>query len=135
MDYPTTILAAALRQGIPHVHACGGKEHCSTCRVQVLNGLDHLPPRNAPEQSLATRLRLPSNMRLACQTAIEKGAVQVRRPVIAELASRPTNLAQQYPDQRLGEEAQCAVLFSDSEDYTVFAETVPAYDVIHVLNR
>ncbi|WP_052695690.1 adenylate/guanylate cyclase domain-containing protein [Hymenobacter sp. AT01-02] len=27
------------------------------------------------------------------------------------------------------------MLFSDIEDYTVFAEALPAYDVVHVLNR
>ena len=32
-----TTLAATLRQGVPH--ACGGRAECSTCRVQVLEGL------------------------------------------------------------------------------------------------
>ena len=34
-----TLLAATLRQGVPHAHACGGQAVCSACRVQVLEGL------------------------------------------------------------------------------------------------
>ena len=34
-----TLLAATLRQGVPHAHACGGQAVCSTCRVQVLGWL------------------------------------------------------------------------------------------------
>ncbi|SET70634.1 adenylate/guanylate cyclase domain-containing protein [Hymenobacter actinosclerus] len=130
-----TILAADLRHGVAHVHACGGQARCSTCRVQVLDGLEHLPPRNAPEQALAQRLRLPDNIRLACQTSATAGPVRFRRPVIDELDVRLTRQELAHPDQQLGEEKRLAVLFSDIEDYTVFAETLPAYDIIHVLNR
>jgi adenylate cyclase len=130
-----TILAADLRHGIPHVHACGGLAHCSTCRVQVLDGLEYLPPRNDLEQALAQRLHLPGNMRLACQTTITEGAVRFRRPVIDELDVQLARQEMEHAGQQLGVEKRLAVLFSDIEDYTVFAETLPAYDVIHVLNR
>ena len=33
-----TILDAALKSGIPHVHACGGNAFCSTCRILVEKG-------------------------------------------------------------------------------------------------
>ena len=28
-----TILAASLREGIPHAYACGGRARCSICRI------------------------------------------------------------------------------------------------------
>ena len=130
-----TILAANLRHGIPHVHACGGLARCSTCRVQVLDGLEHLPPRNDQEQALAQRIHLPANMRLACQTILTAGTVRFRRPVIDALDVQLARQEMEYTGQQLGEEKRLAVLFSDIEDYTAFAEFLPAYDVIHVLNR
>jgi adenylate cyclase len=39
------------------------------------------------------------------------------------------------PGRALGEEKKIAILFSDIEGYTPFAEALPPYDVIHVLNR
>ena len=97
-----TILAADLRQGIAHVHACGGMGRCSTCRVQVLEGLAHLPPRNAAEQALARRLRLPDNIRLACQTSATAGPVRFRRPVIDELDVQLTRQQLEHEGQQLG---------------------------------
>ncbi|UOR06969.1 adenylate/guanylate cyclase domain-containing protein [Hymenobacter aerilatus] len=130
-----TILAADLRQGIAHVHACGGNARCSTCRVVVLAGLEHLAPRNEREQVLAAHIHLPDTVRLACQTTLTGGSVEFRRPVIDELDVQLTRQEFTRADQRLGEEKRLAVLFSDIEDYTVFAEALPAYDVVHVLNR
>jgi adenylate cyclase len=51
-----TILAATLGAGIPHAHACGGQGKCSTCRVWILEGLEHCRERPEPEQVLARRL-------------------------------------------------------------------------------
>jgi adenylate cyclase len=130
-----TILAANLRHGIPHVHACGGQARCSTCRVLVLAGGEHLPPRTSLEQELAARLHLPDTMRLACQTTVNTGLVRFRRPVLDELDVDLTTQDLNQPDQQLGAEKHLAVLFSDIEDYTSFAEAVPPYDVIHVLRR
>jgi adenylate cyclase len=51
-----TILQASLRCGIPHTHVCGGNARCSTCRVLILEGLEHCDPRNEKEQAMADRL-------------------------------------------------------------------------------
>ncbi|GAA4371046.1 hypothetical protein GCM10023185_46150 [Hymenobacter saemangeumensis] len=129
-----TLLDATLRHGIPHVHSCGGHARCSTCRVLVLDGLEQLPPRNAQEQELADRIRLPQSIRLACQTTATAD-VRIRRPVLDALDVQLATQELAQPDLRLGEEKRLAILFSDIEDYTSFAERLPAYDVIHVLNR
>jgi adenylate cyclase len=129
-----TLLAATLRHGIPHVHSCGGHARCSTCRVLVLDGLEQLPPRNAQEQELADRIHLPDGIRLACQTTATAD-VRIRRPVLDALDVQLAHQELTQPDLRLGEEKRLAILFSDIEDYTSFAERLPPYDVIHVLNR
>lgn len=130
-----TILAATLRQGVPHVHACGGRAECSTCRVQVLDGLEFCTPRNPGEQVLAARLDLPPAVRLACQTRVKGGDVRFSRPVLDELDIALTQQALEEPGHRLGTQQFVAVLFSDIRDYTVFADLLPPYDLIHVLNR
>jgi adenylate cyclase len=79
-----SILEATLKAGIPHVHTCGGKANCSTCRVQVLKGLENTSVRNADECLLAGKLHFPTDLRLAYQTFI-KGEVTIRRPVLDQL--------------------------------------------------
>jgi adenylate cyclase len=130
-----TILAATLRQGVPHAHACGGRAQCSTCRVQVLDGLTQCSPRNDAEQALAERLHLPPAVRLACQTTVATGEVRAVRPVLDSLDVALTEQQLQHPGQQLGRQQRVAVLFSDIQDYTVLADQLPPYDVIHVLNR
>jgi adenylate cyclase len=130
-----SMLAATLAQGIAHVHACGGKAECSTCRVQVLEGLEHCSPRNPCEQGLATRLNLPENVRLACQTTVAGGDVRCSRPILDALDVELTVQELENPRQQLGQQQRVAVLFSDVQDYTVFADILPPYDVIHILNR
>ena len=44
----TTLLKAAIAAGLPHAHVCGGNARCSTCRVLVVNGLEHCDPRERP---------------------------------------------------------------------------------------
>ncbi|GAB3572104.1 adenylate/guanylate cyclase domain-containing protein [Hymenobacter daeguensis] len=129
-----TMLQATLAHGIPHVHACGGQAKCSTCRVVVTDGLAHCNPRNAAEQALAHKLSLSDNIRLACQTTV-CGDVSLRRPVVDALDLELTRQAIEAPGQRLGEEKELAILFTDIENYTPFAEALPPYDIIHVLNR
>ncbi len=49
--------------------ACGGNGICSTCRVEVIEGLDQLAPRSDAEMLLAERRRWPDNIRLAVPRA------------------------------------------------------------------
>ena len=39
-----TILQTSLRERILHAHACGGHARCFTCRVVLLEGLEHCSP-------------------------------------------------------------------------------------------
>jgi adenylate cyclase len=130
-----TILEVSLRSQIPHMHACGGHARCSTCRVLVLEGLDHCPPRNDPEQAMAERLGFDVPVRLACQTRL-LGDVKLRRLVLDADDTALVAEAQQQDEPRYaGVEKRVAVLFADIRGFTTFAETLPAYDVVHLLNR
>jgi len=52
---------------------CGGMALCATCHVQVLEGMDQLPPLNDAELDMLDTLPdAVANSRLACQLRIDK---------------------------------------------------------------
>ena len=130
-----TILDVTLRARVPHTHVCGGRARCSTCRVHVVEGLENLEPRTAEELKLSETLKLPEDIRLACQTRTS-GDIAIRRAVVDELDIEI--ISQQFGDgsgASLGRDTEAAILFTDVVNYTEFAAALPAYDVVHVLNR
>src|SRR5688572_12997139 len=131
-----TILKVSLRSGIPHTHVCGGKARCSTCRVMIVDGLDNLNPRNAPEQAMADRLKFSPDICLSCQTTFQ-GSIRLRRPVIddEDIELDDQTVRGRESGEAVGSEKRIAILFSDVRGFTTFSEAVPAYDVIHALNR
>lgn len=131
----STILDAMLTAKINHIYVCGGNARCTTCRIYILEGLSNCLPRNAKENQIAEKFGFPRNIRLACQTKIS-GNVTIRRPVVDELDIKIIlNQFGDTPGTTLGQEKDLAILFTDIENYTEFAESFPAYDVVHVLNR
>ncbi len=134
-DTETTILQTSLQVDIPHTHACGGKARCSTCRVMILEGLEFCSPRTAKEQALSEGLRLGPTIRLACQTTVT-GNVKLRRLVLDEEdADLTSQLGANATPGYIGEEKQVAILFADIRGSTAFAEALPPYDVIHMMNK
>ena len=130
-----TVLSVSLRSGIAHAHACGGNARCSTCRVFIVDGVEHCSPRNGKEQALADKLHFSPDIRLACQTTITDD-VKVRRLVLDEEDLQLTNQLASGPVlTAVGEEKRLAILFSDIRGFTPFSEALPPYDVVHVLNR
>jgi adenylate cyclase len=147
-----TILGAALREGIPFAHACGGRALCSTCRVIVVDGRSACTPRTAKERTIADRLGFSDDFRLACQTSVT-AEVTVRRLVLddddielADLRRRtgPRGVRRRRTSQAttprgsahpIGDELSVAVLFADIRGFTPFSQAVLPYDVIHELQR
>jgi class 3 adenylate cyclase len=129
------LLHALLHAAVPHAHACGGHGRCSTCRVQILDGLQHCLPRNEAESAMADRLGFGPQLRLACQTKVT-GDVRLRRLVLDD---EDTELAEEEVNggalRSLGDEKSACVMFADIRSFTAFTESLPAHDVIHVLNR
>jgi adenylate cyclase len=131
----STILEATLKAKINHIHVCGGHALCTTCRVYIMDGLSNCQPRNEKERQLAEKMGFSRNIRLACQTKIS-GNITIRRPVVDDLDIKI--VLKQFgdaPGTKLGLEKELAILFTDIENFTQFAEALPAYDVVHVLNR
>jgi adenylate cyclase len=130
-----SLLDAALRADIPHTHVCGGTGRCSTCRVRVISGLSSCSPRTKPEAKMAEHLHFTPDIRLACQTKA-RGDCEVRRLVLDLDDVRLTDhLRPDAVARAVGVQKRVAVLFADIRGFTAFAETLPAYDVIHTLNR
>ncbi|UZR95516.1 adenylate/guanylate cyclase domain-containing protein [Chondrinema litorale] len=133
-----TILQASLKAGIPHAHACGGFAKCSTCRVVVETGSELLSKPGEAEKKLANKVKFPKNVRLACQTRIKgDGKLILKRPVIDDIDLELTNIMgkNSLELQKMGEPKKLAIMFVDIEGYTPFAEALPSYDIMHVLNK
>lgn len=80
VDKWTSILDAALDHNVPIYHTCGGNASCSTCRVLVLKGGDHLSGIESAEAQVLDAFDLKSPHRLGCQAQILKGEVEVEIP-------------------------------------------------------
>lgn len=130
-----SILDATLVAGIDHTNACGGQGKCSTCRVSVTKGIENCTDRTEAENIIADKLKLPSEIRLACQTKLT-GDVGIRRLVTDKLDV--DIIMEQFSvnsDIVMGSQQLLTIVFTDIENYTRLAEKFPAYDVVHVLSR
>src|ERR1700730_16443497 len=130
-----TLLDLSIRHRIPHLHQCGGYGRCTTCRVQILDGLSNVSPLGGVEQKVASLRGWDEFTRLACQTRVE-GDVVIRRLldkaqdiVVLDLDEIAGGTAGE------GKELDLAVLFSDIRDFTTLSEQSLPHDVVHMLNR
>ena len=130
-----SILAASLREGIPHAYACGGRARCSICRISVEEGLEFCSPRSKGERIVAERLNFSPETRLACQTRTT-GNVKVRRLVVDDDDIQFTRgIAAGPRPASIGEEKKLAILFADVRGFTALSERMSPYDVVYFLNR
>ncbi len=128
IDEGMSVLEASVRHDVDHMHACGGSARCTTCRVEVIKGIEHCPPPDERERQVTEINGIRPNVRLACQLR-PTGDITVRVLMQESKAHRP----------RVGEagihELDVAVLFADMRGFTAFAERQLPFDVLHVLNR
>ena len=131
-----TLLAMVVGAGLPIAHLCGGRARCSTCRVRILEGLESLTGRTDAEGAMAERLDLPDEVRLACQT-YATGDVRLGRLVLDKIdVEMGSQLGEPHYAGPIGREVDdVAVMFTDVVGFTSMSETLPAYDVVHILNR
>ena len=81
-----TVLDAAVENGVPLDHACGGVCACSTCHVWVQDGLASLPPASDKEEDMLDNAPcLSTKSRLACQ-------IEVKRDLVVEIPPMNRNL-------------------------------------------
>ena len=126
-----SVLEASRLGGIPHYAVCGGKGRCSTCRVEVVEGLDTLPPPESTERVTLERIGAESGVRLACQLH-PTGSVSVV-PLLqpSDETIVPAGSQQTNP----GREQEIAILFCDIRSFTMLTEERLPYDIVFLLNR
>ncbi|MGI9647308.1 MAG: adenylate/guanylate cyclase domain-containing protein [Acidimicrobiia bacterium] len=130
------LLELAVDAGVAIAHLCGGRARCSTCRVRIVEGHAALAGRTESETAMAEKLDFPDEIRLACQTEVQ-GSVRLWRLVLdrtdAEMASQ---LGRGHYVGPVGREVdEAAVMFTDIAGFTAMSESLPAYDIVHILNR
>ena len=129
-----TLLEIASEADIEMVSACGGKTICSTCKVEVIEGLDQLEPRSAEELRIAERLKWGDNIRLGCATRFKSGGTVVIKRLIKPPNERKAEKRRLKQDG-LGVIRSLAVLFVDLRGFTPLSESIPAFDLVYILNR
>ena len=127
---PTTVLEASRDAGIPHASVCGGRGRCSTCRIRVGAGAEHLEPPSAEEAKVLRRVGLPEQVRLACQLRPTRD-LEVTPLLLANVDPREVL---RRPGHVQESEREVAILFADLRSFTQFAEKKLPYDVVFVLN-
>jgi ferredoxin, 2Fe-2S len=63
---------------IDWMHACGKKGRCTSCKMIVKEGMEHLAPPNEREKFYAAKGRLKPDERLSCQSKLQSGTIRIR---------------------------------------------------------
>jgi adenylate cyclase len=127
-----SVLEASRSAGIPHASVCGGRGRCSTCRIRVGDGAEHLPPPAPDEARVLARIGgAGGSVRLACQVRPTHDLAVV--PLLPATAGPREVRVQVNPAQ--GVEREIAVLFADLRAFTRMTEGRLPYDVVFVLNQ
>ncbi len=126
------LLKASIDHKIPHMHECGGHGLCTTCRVRVIDGLNHLSQPSLMEKELSIGRNWDPTVRLACQAKI-LGDIRIKRLVWSN--ADVTNLQKEAINRDAGEERSLAILFCDMRNFTSIAEKHLSYDLAYMLNR
>ena len=125
-----TILEFIQTAGIPHASVCGGRGRCTTCRVQVTQGLADLDKPSELEAKALGRITAPVDVRLACQARPRRDV-----SIVPLLPPNATARDGRLPGGVQGQERQVAILFVDLRGSTKLGEDRMPYDVMLILNR
>jgi adenylate cyclase len=122
-----TLLEMSRVAGVPHTSLCGGKGRCTTCRVVIETGAEHLhPPERTEAESLAA-VGAAAGTRLACQ-------IRPTEPLTVFRVFQPDGRTRRAHASS-GEERQLALLFLDMRGFTARTAGQLPYDVVFLLNR
>lgn len=126
-----TLLETIRSAGIPHASVCGGRGRCSTCRVRISKGFEHLPLPDTNEQEVLQRITNSPSIRLACQIRPVKD-IEVAALVPADVSPKDALLP---PGFKQGSELNVAFLFVDLRGSTKLSEERLPFDVVFILNQ
>ncbi len=127
-----TVLETMNANGVKHASVCGGRARCSTCRVRILRqAANAIAPPADDEQRVLQRLKLPPNVRLACQLRpaadIQCEALLPPDVTMAEALAGGNFTA--------GYEVELTVMFADLRGFTSLSENRLPFDVVYLLNQ
>ena len=126
-----SVLDISRMNRIPHASVCGGRARCSTCRVRVIAGLEHLPPASDTERAVLKRVGAPANVRLACQLRpVTDLTISTLLP--ANMDATQSARADKY---LWGVEQDVTLLFCDIRGFTTMSEGRLSFDVVFLLNQ
>ncbi|MFC3614001.1 adenylate/guanylate cyclase domain-containing protein [Lutimaribacter marinistellae] len=122
-----TLLEMSRAKGVPHTALCGGKGRCTTCRVVVEEGAEHLAEPGPTEARSLKAVKAPPGTRLACQ-------IRPEAPTTVYRVFRPDG-ARKRAHASQGQERELAILFLDMRGFTARTTGQLPYDVVFLLNR
>ncbi|MCP9781934.1 adenylate/guanylate cyclase domain-containing protein [Cyanobium sp. WKJ7-Wakatipu] len=129
-----TLLEIASEADIEMVSTCGDNAICSTCKVEIIEDRDELEPRSPEELRIAERLKWGDNIRLGCATRFKSGGTVVIKRLIKPPSERKAEKRRLKQDGA-GAIRSLAVLFNDLKGFTPLSESLPAFDLVNILNR
>lgn len=66
----TTLLDAARRAGLPVASGCGEHRLCALCGLEIIEGIETLPPEPDEEAQIKQLNRIDPKLRLSCQLEV-----------------------------------------------------------------
>jgi 2Fe-2S ferredoxin len=78
-DTGKTLLQHFQDHALDWMHACGGKGRCTTCKVKITEGHDHLSAKTEAEHRYLKLRALEKDERLCCQAKIND-SIRIRVP-------------------------------------------------------
>ncbi len=127
-----SLLDVSIANKVPHLHECGGHGRCTTCRVRILDGQQHLSPPTQLEKATSFARHWDPGIRLACQ-AYPKGDVKVQRLIWS--SAEINKLQLETVPQGEAEERPVAIIFCDLRNFTRLSSQNLNFDIAYLLNR
>ena len=131
IDPGMTVLDGSRLARVPHASVCGGRGRCSTCRVRLGAGAEHLPEPADDEAKVLARIGAGDGIRLACQL---RPSMDLEVTPLLPASGNPT-AGQSGVNPSAGAEREMAVLFADLRAFTRMAEGRLPFDVVFILNQ
>ncbi|MFY0688059.1 MAG: (2Fe-2S)-binding protein [Cyclobacteriaceae bacterium] len=78
LDKTERVLDILLKE-IDWMHACGGKGRCTTCKAEIVEGMDNLTENTQAELNYLSKGQIGPKDRLTCQVKLN-GNVVIRTP-------------------------------------------------------
>jgi adenylate cyclase len=128
-----SVLEASRWAGIPHMSVCGGRGRCSTCRVRVVQGGASLARPSPIERRTLSRIKAPSDIRLACQ--VRPSTDIAVEPLLSSSHEDAADALRFDAAIEGGQELEIVAVSIDLRESTRLASGRLPYDVLFLFDR